>query len=225
MGDIQYAIGRDAAAKRYDTLFLIALVVALLAALVFITTTPGTIHADDSGETVTGCYRLDVPHPPGYPLFSLLGRPFCFLPLGSLAWRVNLLAVLLGAATVFLLVPLVVRLSECLNLGGVSGRYAALLAGGAALLLAFSRNFWLQSTGAKGGVYTLNTFLLALGFLLLFDATRLGLARAKRDTRLCLVFFVLDEIRSEISPQRIVERAQFGAKAKSFLFQSLLFFG
>ncbi|RLC93667.1 MAG: hypothetical protein DRI77_11675, partial [Chloroflexi bacterium] len=34
--------------------------------------------------------RLGVAHPTGYPLYVLLGKLFTLLPLGNVAWRVNL---------------------------------------------------------------------------------------------------------------------------------------
>ncbi len=170
----------------FSPLFIVALLVALIAALVYVSTTPATIHADDSGETVVGCFRLDVPHPPGYPLYSLLGRIFCFIPMGSLAWRVNLLSVLLGAATVFLLVILIRLLAR--RIFPAAGSWTSvLIAGVAALLLAFSRNFWLQSTGAKGGVYTLNTVVLAVCFILLFQAAAYVAGRDRPEVMLRLI--------------------------------------
>ena len=42
---------------------------------------------------------LGVPHPPGYPLYMLLGWLFSPLPVGTLAFRMNLLSALGGAAT------------------------------------------------------------------------------------------------------------------------------
>jgi len=154
-------------------------------------TTPATIHADDSGETVTGCFRLDVPHPPGYPLYSLLGRLFCLVPIGPLSWRVNILAVLLGAATIFLVVSLVRITARRVSGGLIANQLVALAAGVAALILAFSRNFWLQSTGAKGGVYTLNTLILAACFILLLKAADYAGSQAGKRSFLYPLFFLL----------------------------------
>ncbi|MBW2474999.1 MAG: DUF2723 domain-containing protein, partial [Deltaproteobacteria bacterium] len=41
---------------------------------------------------------LGVPHPPGYPTYTLLGWLFTRLPFGSIAWRVNLLSSVSTAA-------------------------------------------------------------------------------------------------------------------------------
>jgi hypothetical protein len=54
----------------------------------------------DSGDLITAAYTLGIAHPPGYPLFTLLARVFTLLPVGEIAYRVNLMSALLAAATV-----------------------------------------------------------------------------------------------------------------------------
>ena len=56
-----------------------------------------TVYVGDSGELITACYGLGIAHPPGYPLFTLLGKLFTFLPLASIAFRVNIMAVFFGS--------------------------------------------------------------------------------------------------------------------------------
>ncbi len=55
-----------------------------------------TFYADDSPEIITVAAALGVPHPPGYPLYMLLGRLMSLLPL-PLCFSVNLLSALLGS--------------------------------------------------------------------------------------------------------------------------------
>src|SRR4051794_16344888 len=43
---------------------------------------------------------LGVAHNPGYPLFVLLTHGFSWVPIGSLAYRINLFSALLGGLTV-----------------------------------------------------------------------------------------------------------------------------
>lgn len=57
---------------------------------IFVATLSPDIATGDSSELVTSAYLLGIPHPPGYPLFNLLGQLFTWLPIGSIAWRVNL---------------------------------------------------------------------------------------------------------------------------------------
>ena len=67
------------------------------------TLAPGIVAAGDNAELITSAWTLGIAHPPGYPLFSFLGRLLCFLPLSSVAARVNLSSALFGSLTVYLL--------------------------------------------------------------------------------------------------------------------------
>ena len=44
---------------------------------------------EDSGELIAAAYLTGVPHPPGYPLWCLLVKPFFLIPYGDLAWRIK----------------------------------------------------------------------------------------------------------------------------------------
>ncbi len=58
----------------------------------YIVTLAPTVTFEDSGELIAAAYRLGIPHEPGYPLFTLLGRIFTFLPVGTIAYRLNLMS-------------------------------------------------------------------------------------------------------------------------------------
>jgi hypothetical protein len=72
------------------------------------TLAPGLLYGD-CGEFQTVVYSLGMTHPTGYPVYVLLGRLFTLLPLGEMAWRVNLFSAILGALSVTC-VYLIVRL-------------------------------------------------------------------------------------------------------------------
>src|SRR6185503_17400530 len=58
-----------------------------------------TIFTSGAGENVTAVVLLGVPHPPGFPLFCLLGKIFTLIvPIGNVAYRVNLFSAVCGAA-------------------------------------------------------------------------------------------------------------------------------
>ena len=58
--------------------------------LLYLTHLKPFVPGGDSGELITSAYFLGIPHPPGYPLFNILGKLFTLMPISSVAWRVNL---------------------------------------------------------------------------------------------------------------------------------------
>ncbi|XP_075359980.1 protein O-mannosyl-transferase TMEM260 isoform X2 [Mycteria americana] len=122
---------------------------AAVAAL-YTATLPPALPGGDAGELITAAYELGVAHPPGYPLFTLLAKLATgLLPVGSPAYRVNLLCGLLGAAAASLLFYTVFRLS---------GSYAGgILAAG---VFSFSRLTWQWSIAAE--VFSLNNLFVGL---------------------------------------------------------------
>jgi hypothetical protein len=130
----------------------------LVAAALFIlyaATAPRTVALEDDGLFILSSYFLGVEHPPGYPLHTLLGKLFTYLPVGSVAYRVHLLSAVLGGLSC-------AALWLCMRVLAES-RLPAYVA---ALGLGFSRVFWSQAIIAE--VYTLNTlFFFSLAYLAL----------------------------------------------------------
>uniref|UniRef100_A0A8C5QPG6 Transmembrane protein 260 n=1 Tax=Leptobrachium leishanense TaxID=445787 RepID=A0A8C5QPG6_9ANUR len=117
---------------------------------VYFTTVHPSVPGGDSGELMTAAHELGVAHPPGYPLFTILAKvAMVFVPLGSVAYRVNLLCALHGAIAAALLCYATFRLS---------GSYSAgIFASG---LFSFSRLTWQWSIAAE--VFSLNNLFVAL---------------------------------------------------------------
>lgn len=113
-----------------------------------LTLAPGLMPGD-SGDVMVAAATFREAHPPGYPLYGLLGKLFVALPVGDIPYRVNLMSAFLGGLAVTL-VYLSVRL--------LTGHFAASLV--TALLFAFSNLFWTYFVIAE--VFCLNNFLLAL---------------------------------------------------------------
>lgn len=131
--------------------------VAFLAPLaLYLATLAPTVTLEDSGEFITAAYHLGIPHPSGYPLWCLLAHPFTWLPWGSVAWRVHLSSALFGAASVWLVDLVALR---------VLADWRAALVG--ALALGASTVLWSQSVIAE--VYALNA---ALSMLLVYLVLR-----------------------------------------------------
>ena len=53
----------------------------------------------DSGEYIATSYILGIPHPPGTPLYVLVGRLFAMLPFGNVHLMVNWLSAVASALT------------------------------------------------------------------------------------------------------------------------------
>ncbi|MCG8607923.1 DUF2723 domain-containing protein, partial [bacterium] len=126
-----------------------ALVAFLVPLAVYVFFLCPTIAAGDSGELITSSKVLGIPHPPGYPLFTMIGHLFTWIPFHSVAWRVNLSSALFSSLASLFVFLSVLRLT---------GRVWPALTG--ALGLAFSRYFWHYAEVAE--VFPLNSLFVAL---------------------------------------------------------------
>jgi hypothetical protein len=70
-----------------------------LALLLYSLTAAPDVGPVDSGELTLAASELGVPHPPGFPLYVLIGHVFAQIPGGSVAARLNLMSALFGALT------------------------------------------------------------------------------------------------------------------------------
>ena len=94
---------------------ILAFLTFLLSWIVYMNTIAPTVSFWDCGEFIATSYTLGVPHPPGSPLYLLLGRVFSLLPIGNdIAYRVNLMSPLASAlAVMFLFLIIVQQLMPC----------------------------------------------------------------------------------------------------------------
>src|ERR671923_682560 len=84
----------------YRPSYLAAGVVTLLVFALYVLTLAPSTAMWDTSEYIAAAYTLGLPHPPGNPLFVLIGRVFAVLPIpGSVALRVNVLAALSSAVS------------------------------------------------------------------------------------------------------------------------------
>jgi hypothetical protein len=134
---------------------VIAAFLFAVAMILYINTLAPTVAAlfDDSLEFQLVTYELGIAHPTGYPLFTLLGWLFTRLPIGEVAFRVNLMSAFFGAITVVLVYLTVLQLgarqgSWALDIGAALGSSA----------LAVSPVYWSQATVAE--VYTLHACIV-----------------------------------------------------------------
>lgn len=116
-----------------------------------------TIPLWDCGEYIACAYTLGIAHPPGNPLFLLIGRIFSILPIATdISHRVNLLSVFSGAVAATFGYAVLVRLMRFIP-QTVGERWREILmfacATSGALLLSFGRTGWSNSVEAE--VYSL----------------------------------------------------------------------
>src|SRR5208283_1552158 len=82
---------------------IIILLICLLAIFqLYLYTTFPAFKSDDSPETTTSTYTLGLGHPPCYPFFTISGKAFSLLPVGSPAFRINLFSIFLALIVLLL---------------------------------------------------------------------------------------------------------------------------
>jgi len=126
----------------------------LLTFLVYLKTLAPGVYGFDSAELATGVFTQGIVHPPGYPLYLLIGKLFTWLPFGDVAYRLNLMSAFFASLTAMLLYQAIENIIE--------NRFAAWVA---ACLFAVSNYFWQMALIAE--VYTPLTAFLAGDLLIL----------------------------------------------------------
>lgn len=123
----------------------------------------------DCGEFIAVAYKLEVSHPPGAPLYMLLGRMFSFLAFGDvtrIAYWINSLSVLASAFTILFLFWSITLLGR--KLMGITkdeqlteGQMWTLVGAGlvGSLAFTFSDSFWFSAVEAE--VYAMSAFFTA----------------------------------------------------------------
>ena len=117
---------------------------------IYIITLASTITATgDSSEMVVASYVLGIPHPPGYPLYTLLGKIFTLLPLFSIAYRVNIMSAVFSILTLIFFYKILFKLTKDEIVSIFS-----------TVFLAFVSIYWEYSIVAE--VFSLNNFFVCL---------------------------------------------------------------
>jgi len=143
---------------------ILALFVFIISFLVYFDTMAPSVSYWDCGEFIAVSYTLGVPHPPGSPLFLLLGRIASMLPINEdIAFRVNILSPLSSAFAVFFLYLIIVQVVNNWR-GALNSNRDALIAFGAGLVgsltFAFTDSHWFNAVEAE--VYSFSTFFTAI---------------------------------------------------------------
>ena len=143
---------------------IIAGIIFLVSFLVYYDTMAPTVSFWDCGEFIATAHTLGVPHPPGSPLFLIIGRVFSMIPFSpDIAFRVNLISVFVSALAVMLLYLIIVKIIAHWR-GGIKENSDAIIAFGGALVgtltFAFTDSHWFNAVEAE--VYSMSTFFTAI---------------------------------------------------------------
>ena len=161
--------------------------VFLIATLAYIFTLEPTTSLWDCGEYITTAYKLEVGHPPGAPLFMMLGRLFTvFVGPESAAYMVNLMSALSSSFTILFLFWSITMIGKKIrlttdgnlfsnpldSLEGIDkkekrtklskGEMFAVVGSGVvgALAYTFTDSFWFSAV--EGEVYAMSSFFTAI---------------------------------------------------------------
>jgi hypothetical protein len=162
----------------------------------------------DSGDLIVAAATEGVPHPSGYPLYLILARIFQSIPIGTLAFRTNLLSAVCTIAASLILYALLARQFRANPFGEAIATFSALAFGLAPFI-------WGQALVTE--VYALHGLLIALclyaisaqqpiisdwGFGLLF-----GLAATNHLTAIMLFpLLALDLDSKKLVPAKILQK-------------------
>jgi len=139
--------------------------------VVYILTVERTASFWDCGEFIAIAYKLEVSHPPGAPLFMLIGRLFSFLSfrdVEQVAYWINMSSVVASAFTILFLYWSIVMLGRKLikaKIGEETNYQKMMLAGAGAigaLAFTFTDSFWFSAV--EGEVYAMSSFFTAIVF-------------------------------------------------------------
>jgi len=138
----------------------------VIAAFVFLMTIEPTASFWDCGEFITTAFRLEVGHPPGAPLFMIMGRIFTMFASSTsqIPVMVNVMSALASAFTILFLFWSITHLAKKILITGEKETMAemiAILGAGAvgALAYTFSDTFWFSAV--EGEVYGTSSLFTA----------------------------------------------------------------
>lgn len=173
--------------------------VFLIATIVYFLTIEDTVSLWDCGEYITAAYKLEVGHPPGAPLFMLLGRLFSFFaePQMVAVW-INRLSALCSSFTILFMFWSITmfgkKIMQRKDRNWSKGDQIATLGAGVigALAYTFSDSFWFSAV--EGEVYAMSSLFTAAIFwmILKWDAEMISIKHGEiKDKRSPMRWMIL----------------------------------
>ena len=141
-----------------------------IASAVYIITSEPTASYWDCGEYIATAFKLQVGHPPGAPLFQMIGRFFSLFAFGNtaqVARMVNTMSALASGFTILFLFWTITRLAKKIVVKNGEfpiEKIIAIVGSGivGALAYTFSDSFWFSAV--EGEVYAMSSFFTAFVF-------------------------------------------------------------
>ncbi len=167
------------ALRRLDLFAVLSFIIPIF---IYLMTLAPSVTFFDSGEFITAISCLGSSHSPGYPFFINYGKPFTWLPFGSIAYRVNFATAISGALACYGAYLLTTHILKDVSpeTGSVTAAYCSRIAAlAAALTFACTPRLWLQSNHDKP--YPLVAFIVAIVLYLILrwrDSYRSGEERS-----------------------------------------------
>ncbi len=149
--------------KKNNMIF--ALFVLFFTMITYLCTVAPTVAFWDCGEYIGASHSLAIPHPPGNPLYVMIGRVFSiiFFFFNQVAYRVNLISILSASFTAMLIYLIVVRaMISWMGIPDARWKRVTVYLSGivGAFFCAFGYTFWFSSVEAS--VYIPSMFVVAL---------------------------------------------------------------
>src|SRR5437762_3056306 len=151
-------------------------VTALLVFIGYFLTLAPDLTLEDSGELATGSFYAGVPHPPGYPVWTIFTHLFtALIPYSNIAWRVGLASAVAGALACGLIALIASRgssmilegIEEFKNIDRRRENALCVLSGYVAgMLVGFNGFMWSQAVIVEVYPFSLLSFVGVLACLL-----------------------------------------------------------
>ncbi len=139
---------------------------------IYLKTICPVVYLGDSGELTAAAYSLGISHNSGYPLYCIIGKIFCLIPICNIGFRMNLMSTFFCLLTVFMTYKIIFKFTSSF----ISSFFGASILGSLPI-------FWFQSVSAE--VYPLHTFFVAFLILMLLWWEE------KREGHILVLFFFI----------------------------------
>lgn len=146
----------------------IGLLIFAIASFVYLSTIEQTVSFWDCGEYISTAYKLEVGHPPGAPLFQLLGRMFSLFAepaTSQVAVSINILSALCSSLTILFLYWTITGFAQKIKLDYSKNTKQILIFFSGiigSLTYTFTDSFWFSAV--EGEVYAMSSFFTAVTF-------------------------------------------------------------